>query len=69
LEVNDGDLVVTSGHGGLIPSGLTVGHIKIDDAGKPYIDASHGFENIEYIRIVNKYTDPALKASLDKLNQ
>ncbi len=69
LEVNDGDLVVTSGHGGLIPSGLTVGHIKIDDMGKPYIDASHGFENIEYIRIVNKYTDPALKASLDKLNQ
>lgn len=69
LEINEGDLVVTSGHGGLIPSGLTVGHVKIDENGKPYIDASYGFENTEYVRIVNKYTDPALKASLDKLNQ
>lgn len=69
LEIKQGDLVVTSGHGGLIPSGLNVGHVKINDSGKPYIDVSHGFKNIEYVRIVNKYTDPALKASLDKLNQ
>ena len=69
LEVKAGDLVMTSGHGGLIPSGLTVGRIEMDENKTPYIDVSHGFENIEYVRIVNKYMDPALKASLDKLNQ
>jgi rod shape-determining protein MreC len=69
LEINSGDVVLTSGHGGLIPAGLPVGQIQINAEGTPYIDVSYGFENIEYVRIVNKYTDPALKASLDKLNQ
>lgn len=69
LEVNVGDAVITSGHGGLIPSGLPVGFIAKDAAGKAFIKTSKGFGNTEYVRIVNKYTDPALKASLDKLNQ
>tara|TARA_R110002124_G_scaffold287365_1_gene474143 strand:- start:70652 stop:71455 length:804 start_codon:yes stop_codon:yes gene_type:complete len=69
LDIKEGDVVLSSGHGGLIPAGLPVGHIQINAQGKPYIDVSYGFENIEYVRVVNKYTDPALKASLDKLNQ
>lgn len=60
--VNVGDRVVTSGHGGLLPAGLSVGTVASVREGQmriqPYVDWSR----LEYVRVVD-YPRPAVPES------
>lgn len=52
-SVNSGDIVVTSGHGGVFPAGLPVGRISRSEDGvvrvKPFVQ----FEKLEFVRVID----------------
>ena len=61
-RVSPGDRVVTSGHGGLLPSGVPVGTVAaVDDAAitvQPFVD----WDRLEYVRIL-RFDLPRLSAA------
>lgn len=52
-SVNSGQIVVTSGQGGVFPTGLPVGQISTSNDGiirvKPFVE----FEKLEFVRVIN----------------
>lgn len=52
-SVNSGDIVVTSGHGGIFPAGLPVGRIVRSDDGVVRVDPFVRFEKLEFVRVID----------------
>jgi rod shape-determining protein MreC len=51
--VNSGDIIVTSGHGGIFPAGLPVGRASRSDDGKVRVNPFVQFEKMEFVRIID----------------
>jgi rod shape-determining protein MreC len=64
VDVQPGDRVVTSGHGGVFPPGLPVGRVvSVDEEGirvRPFVDWGH----MQYLRLVD-YELPGILRSFD----
>ena len=54
-----GERIVTSGHGGVFPSGLAVGLVAPGDLGGARVEPFADFNRIEYVRVV-RYQPPRL---------
>ena len=52
-SVNSGDIVVTSGHGGIFPAGLPVGRVSRSDEGVVRVTPFVQFEKLEFVRVIN----------------
>lgn len=52
-SVNSGDIVVTSGHGGIFPAGLPVGRITRSDDGVVRVIPFVQFEKLEFVRVID----------------
>jgi rod shape-determining protein MreC len=52
-SVNSGDIVVTSGHGGIFPAGLPVGRISRSDDGVVRVNPFVQFEKLEFVRVID----------------
>jgi len=52
-SVNSGDIIVTSGHGGIFPAGLPVGRISRSDDGVVRVNPFVQFEKLEFVRIID----------------
>lgn len=52
-KVTLGDRIVTSGHGGLLPAGLTVGTIISGKDGAPRVQPFVDWSRLEYVRVVD----------------
>ena len=52
-SVNSGDIVVTSGHGGIFPAGLPVGRIIRSDDGLIRVNPFVRFEKLEFVRVID----------------
>lgn len=52
-SVNSGDIVVTSGHGGIFPAGLPVGRIIRSDDGLVRVNPFVRFEKLEFVRVID----------------
>ena len=63
--VSPGDLVISSGHGGMLPAGLPVGTVSsVSEAStriKPLVDWTH----LEFVRIVNYAMQGVIPAPMD----
>ena len=57
--VRSGDMVVTSGHGGVFPPGLPVGRISRSDDGVVRVQPFVKFERLEFVRVVDFSGVPA----------
>ena len=65
-EVKVGTRLITSGDGGVFPSGLPVGRIESVDASKVIVQPFTDIHHVTNVRIVNNKIDPNLSAgSLD----
>ena len=60
-DIREGDLVVTSGVGGMFPSGLPIGFINSMQNGEIKVETIADISRVEYVRIVNygPFTDEA----------
>ncbi len=58
-DIQEGDLVVTSGVGGVFPGGLPIGFINSVHGGDIDVETISDFERVEYVRVVD------YEASLD----
>lgn len=52
-SVKSGDIVVTSGHGGVFPAGLPVGRILRSEDGVIRVNPFVQFEKLEFIRVID----------------
>jgi len=52
-SVNSGDIIVTSGHGGIFPAGLPVGRISRSDDGVVRVNPFVQFEKLEFVRVID----------------
>lgn len=52
-SVNSGDIVVTSGHGGIFPAALPVGRIIRSDDGVVRVNPFVQFEKLEFVRVID----------------
>ena len=57
-SVNSGDIVVTSGHGGIFPAGLPVGRITRSDDGVVRVNPFVQFEKLEFVRVIDYVSVP-----------
>jgi len=61
-SVNTGDIIVTSGHGGIFPAGLPVGTISRSEDGVVRVIPFVQFEKLEFVRVID-YTSILPEAS------
>lgn len=52
-SVHTGDRIVTSGHGGVFPPGLSVGRVVIDSSGTPRVEPFAQLDRLEFVRLVD----------------
>lgn len=63
IEIDDGELITTSGLGGVIPRGLVIGEVEevtMDAHGlaqQVYVRPAADFENIRYVTIINRLAE------------
>ena len=51
-DIEPGARVVTSGYGGDIPPGLTIGNVSFNRNNQPLVDLREDLSNLDYVRIV-----------------
>jgi rod shape-determining protein MreC len=54
-QVRPGDRVVSSGDGGVFPSGLLIGHIASDPGGRLRVRLSADYERLEFLRVLRDH--------------
>ena len=59
-QVQPGDRIITSGHGGVFPYGLPVGRVVFDERKRPHVELFTDFDRLLYIRIIDRPEDPNL---------
>ena len=57
-SVNSGDIIVTSGHGGIFPAGLPVGRASRSDDGTVRVNLFVQFEKMEFVRVIDYASVP-----------
>ena len=57
-SVNTGDIIVTSGHGGIFPAGLPVGRASRSDDGTVRVTPFVEFEKMEFVRVIDYASVP-----------
>jgi rod shape-determining protein MreC len=58
-QLNIGDRIVTSGHGGVFPAGLPVGQISDVADGVIRVNPFADFYRLEYVRIITEFPGEA----------
>ena len=53
IEVREGDLVVTSGHGGELPAGLPVGKVRWANENEARVEPFGDWAHMEYVRMID----------------
>ncbi|MEM6759848.1 MAG: rod shape-determining protein MreC [Pseudomonadota bacterium] len=53
--VRPGDLVITSGDGGVFPAGLLIGQVAEDPGGRLRVRPAADFERLEFLRVLRHY--------------
>lgn len=61
-EIPEGAAVLTSGHGGVLPKGLLLGHIEYDELGNPAIKLMGDPKDTSFVRIVDYDIGSKLKS-------
>ncbi len=51
-KIADGARIITSGHGGIFPSGLPVGVTALDEAGNMSVNLYADFSHMQYVRVM-----------------
>lgn len=59
-DIQDGQNIVTSGHGGLFPPGLPVGRVVTGTDGVKYVKPYADMDRVTYVRILDLPQDPRL---------
>jgi rod shape-determining protein MreC len=54
-QVRPGDRVVSSGDGGVFPSGLLIGHVASDPGGRLRVRLSADYERLEFLRVLREH--------------
>ena len=54
-QVRPGDRVVSSGDGGVFPSGLLIGHVASDPGGRLRVRLSADYERLEFLRVLRDH--------------
>ena len=57
-SVNSGDIIVTSGHGGIFPAGLPVGRVSRSDDGVVRVNPFVQFDKLEFVRVIDYVSVP-----------
>ncbi|MCC5889534.1 MAG: rod shape-determining protein MreC [Alkalibacterium sp.] len=63
LEISEGELITTSGLGGMIPRGLVIGEVEevsMDSHGlaqQVYVSPAADFDNLRYVTIINRLAE------------
>lgn len=63
LEIDEGELITTSGLGGMIPRGLVIGEVEqvtMDSHGlgqQVYVNPAADFDNLRYVTIINRLAE------------
>jgi rod shape-determining protein MreC len=55
--VRAGDRVVSSGDGGVFPSGLLIGQIAKDPGGRLRVRLAADYERLEFLRVMRSYSN------------
>ncbi len=58
--ISEGVRIITSGHGGVFPSGLPIGRVIKDEKGVFVVEPYADMNRVSYVRIVNVPIDPNL---------
>ena len=53
VDIREGDIIVTSGVGGMFPSGLPIGFVSAINGNKVEVEPMADIERIEYVRVVD----------------
>lgn len=64
-DIQEGDIVVTSGVGGMFPAGLPIGFISSITGNKVEVEPMADISRIEYVRIVDYGLTPDAELSVD----
>ena len=64
-DVQEGDIVVTSGVGGMFPAGLPIGFISSINGNRVEVEPMADLSRIEYVRIVDYGLAPDAELSVD----
>lgn len=64
-DVQEGDIIVTSGVGGMFPAGLPIGFISSINGNKVEVEPMADLSRVEYVRIVDYGLAPDAELSVD----
>lgn len=62
-QVRPGDRVVSSGDGGVFPSGLLIGHVASDPDGRLRVRLSADYERLEFLRVLRDHGKESIKGT------
>ncbi len=54
-QVQPGDRIVTSGHGGVLPPDLLLGHLAVDTSKRLRVRLAANYERLEFVRLLRDY--------------
>ncbi len=60
-QVRPGDRVISSGDGGVFPSGLLIGHVAADPGGRLRVRLSADYERLEFLRVLRDHGQERIK--------
>ena len=67
-SVNSGDIIVTSGHGGIFPAGLPVGRVSRSEDGTVRVSPFVQFEKLEFVRVIDYVSVPPETSEINEPN-
>ncbi len=67
-SVNSGDIIVTSGHGGIFPAGLPVGRVSRSEDGTVRVNPFVQFEKLEFVRVIDYVSVPPETSEINEPN-
>lgn len=59
-QVRPGDRVISSGDGGVFPSGLLIGHVASDPGGRLRVRLAADYERLEFLRVLRDHGKEAI---------
>lgn len=68
-DIQEGDIIVTSGVGGMFPAGLPIGFVSLIKGSEIRVETMADISRIEYVRIVDYGLTPDEAESLDDLSE
>ncbi|WP_370228992.1 rod shape-determining protein MreC [Cognatishimia sp.] len=62
-QVRPGDRIVSSGDGGVFPSGLLIGHVASDPGGRLRVRLSADYERLEFLRVLRDHGKESIEGT------